>query len=77
MPKILEVNGYKFYIYTNDHLPEHVHVVKSGHEVKVVLVPELTITANYGFKSKELRKVIEIIIDHYEFIIEKWHETHG
>jgi len=76
MPKILEINGYKFYIYTNDHLPIHVHVVKSGKEVKVVLVPEVLIKDNHKFKIKELKRIIEIIEQHYEFIIKKWHETH-
>ena len=76
MPKILEINGYKFYIYTNDHLPVHVHVIKSGSETKVILVPEIMIQNNYGFKAKELKQIIEIIVGHYEFIIKKWYETH-
>jgi len=27
MPKILEVKGYKFYLYTDDHLPIHIQLV--------------------------------------------------
>lgn len=61
----------------NDHLPIHVHVWKGGSEAKVILVPEILIQDNYGFKTRELRDVIRIIIDNYEFILEKWHETHG
>ena len=77
MPKILEVNGYKFYLYTDDHLPIHVHVWKGGSEAKVVLVPETMIKDNYGFKSKELRQIVGVIEEHHEFILEKWHEIHG
>ena len=77
MPKILEVNGYKFYIYTDDHLPIHVHVWKGGSEAKVIMVPEIMLKDNYGFKSNELRQLIGVLEDNYEFIIEKWHETHG
>ena len=50
--------------------------VKSGKEVKVVLVPEVLIKDNHKFKIKELKRIIEIIEQHYEFIIKKWHETH-
>jgi len=58
MPKILEVNGYKFYLYTDDHLPIHVHVWKGGSEAKVVLVPEIILKDNCGFKSKELKQIL-------------------
>ena len=51
MPKILEINGYKFYIYTDDHLPIHIHVWKGGSEAKVLLTPELMIKDSYGFKE--------------------------
>jgi hypothetical protein len=77
MPKILEINGYKFYIYTDDHLPIHVHVWKGGAEAKVTLVPQISIQANYGFKAKQLKQIIKIIVDNYNHIIEKWYETHG
>jgi len=77
MPKIIEINGYKFYIYTDDHLPVHVHVWKGGSETKVILLPEILIKDNYGFKSKQLRQIIVSIEEHYELIIEKWNEIHG
>jgi len=77
MPNILEVNGYKFYLYTDDHLPIHVHIRKGGSEAKVVLVPETSIKDNYGFKSKELRQLLNITVEHHELLIEKWHEIHS
>ena len=77
MPKILEIEGYKFYIYLNDHLPVHVHVWKGGGECKVLLEPEIIIQDNYDFKSQELKSILRIIAEHYTFIIEKWHEIHG
>jgi len=77
MPKVLEVNGYRFYIYTDDHLPVHVHVWKGGSEAKIVLIPEILIKDNYGFKAKELRQVIHIIEEYYMLLIDKWNEIHG
>ncbi len=52
MPKILEINGYKVYIYTNDHLPIHVHVIKGGCETKIILEPEIFIQSNYESTPK-------------------------
>ncbi len=76
MPKILEINGFKFYLYSNDHLHIHVHVWKGGAETKIVLRPELLVKDNYGFKSQELRQILSIVIEYDEFIVDKWHEIH-
>lgn len=75
MGKILEVNGFRIYIYSNDHPPIHVHVLKGGAEAKVHLEPHLLIKDNYGFKSQELRQILVIIDEHYDDIKQKWHET--
>lgn len=77
MPKILEINGFKFYLYTDDHLPIHVHVKKSGSETKIILLPEVMIKDNYGMRSKELRQIINIIENNFELLIDKWHEIHS
>ena len=77
MPKILEIRGYKFYIYTDDHLPLHVHVLKGGSEVKINLAPEIEIVHNYDFKSQELRQILTITSENYEYLIERWHEIQG
>ena len=75
MSKILEERGYRVYIYSNDHPPIHVHVLKGGSEAKVHLEPELLIKDNYGFKSQELKQILTIVDQHYEYIKQRWHET--
>ena len=30
MPKVFEKDGYLFFFYMNEHLPIHIHVMKSG-----------------------------------------------
>ncbi|WP_084120011.1 DUF4160 domain-containing protein [Aquiflexum balticum] len=35
MVKVLENNGYRFYIYSNDHPPIHIHVLKADSEAKI------------------------------------------
>ena len=77
MGKILEVNGFRIYIYSNDHPPVHVHVFKGGSEAKVHLEPELMIKDNYGFKSQGLAKILKTIEQHYEYIKQKWDETYN
>ncbi|MEO0687116.1 MAG: DUF4160 domain-containing protein, partial [Cyanobacteria bacterium J06649_11] len=66
---------YKFIIYFNDHDPRHVHVEKGGGRAKVMLEEEIEIRSFSGFKSKELRKILGIIVEHYDYLIQKWDET--
>lgn len=75
MAKILEERGYRFYIYSNDHPPVHVHVLKGGSEAKVHLEPELLVKDNYGFKSQELRQILVLVDRHYNYIKQQWNET--
>ncbi|WP_339864042.1 DUF4160 domain-containing protein [uncultured Algoriphagus sp.] len=35
MPTVLRENGYRFFFYSNEHLPKHTHVEKSGFQKSV------------------------------------------
>ncbi len=39
MPTIFKQNGFRFFFYSNDHLPKHVHTEKSGMTAKFNLNP--------------------------------------
>ncbi|MGI8582815.1 MAG: DUF4160 domain-containing protein [Chitinophagaceae bacterium] len=38
MPKIYQYLNFNIYIYTNDHLPLHIHIFKQDRQVKAELV---------------------------------------
>ena len=75
MPTVLLIRGYRFFFYSNEHLPKHVHIKKGGSKAKLVLEPEVIIDKNHGFKLQEIREIVEIALEHYDYIIEKWNET--
>ena len=75
MPTFLYIRGYRFFVYMNEHEPIHVHVKKGDAKAKIILIPEILIDKNYGFKLKEIKDILGIINDQYEFLIKKWHET--
>ena len=75
MPKVLEINGYKFSFYSNENYePAHIHINKGTGNAKYWLEPELVEGYSYGFKLKERRDIKTIIQEHFEFLIRKWHE---
>ncbi|MBV6645924.1 MAG: DUF4160 domain-containing protein [Cyclobacteriaceae bacterium] len=75
MRTVLLINGFRFFFYSNEHLPIHIHVKKAEAAAKLVLEPEILLEKNYGFKPAEVSKIVEIVVEHYEYLIEKWHET--
>ena len=75
MPTIFELFGFRFYFASFDHEPIHVHVRKGDADAKVYVEPEIKVDYNHGFKSQEMRKILNIIISFQDEIIAKWHEN--
>ncbi|MCD8210379.1 MAG: DUF4160 domain-containing protein [Prevotella sp.] len=48
MPEILRLFGLKFYIYTRDHQPPHIHVVSADGSAKFVIEKEIRLLENFG-----------------------------
>ena len=74
MPIIFEQDGFKFLIYSNEHLPIHVHVRYGGGEAVFVMTEPVTLRESAGMKVKELSKAEELAESHREEILEKWDE---
>ena len=75
MPTVYREAGFRFFFYSDDHTPIHIHVKKGGALARIVLEPEITIDLNHGFKAQELKKVITIITKNYDHLINAWNET--
>jgi hypothetical protein len=73
MPEIFRESGFRFFFYSNDHEPVHVHVTKGNCEaVFTVLETEIVLKENYGMKSNELRLIKSLAEEKRELIIETW-----
>ena len=73
MPTVFKYEGYRFYFYSNEHLPKHIHVENGDGYARVVL-ETLEVTDSYKLKSKELKKVIKLVQENREKIEGAWHE---
>jgi hypothetical protein len=74
MPTILRVKGYRFFFFSNErNEPIHIHVEKTDSYAKFWLKP-IGVAVDYGFNSKQLREISEIIDENYDIIIIKWNE---
>ncbi len=77
MPEILRLFGLKFYIYTRDHQPPHIHVASQDGMAKFSISEEIVLIDNAGMKSKDLKLAESIIEDNKENILKEWIKIHG
>lgn len=73
MPTLFFLLGFRFFFWSNDHEPIHVHISKGEAEAKYNMI-NLELLENYGFKKNELRMIESIIEENQEIIIERWRE---
>lgn len=74
MPTIFTKDGYRFFFYSNDHEPIHVHVRRGGGEAVLDVSSEIAVRESIGMKPQELRRAIELAEEHRHLIIESWNE---
>ncbi len=74
MPTVFTQDGYRFFFYSNDHTPIHVHVQYGGGEAVFEVEGEVVLRESVGLKTKELCKAEVLASEHQELIIQRWHE---
>ncbi len=77
MPTLFIIFGLRFYFYSDEHLPMHVHIENGDGKAKVSIEPEIEVLSNNGIKPKDIKKALTIIETYKDDIIEKWNEFHG
>lgn len=74
VPNIFTKNGFRFFFYSNDHSPVHVHVQRGNGEAVFDVEGEVTLREAVGMKTKELQQAESLACEHQALIIQKWHE---
>ena len=72
MPTLLNLKGFKFFFYANEHEPKHVHVIYGGNFAKVELA-NLRVVKNF-MKPKDLQRALQIISENREEFERRWDE---
>ncbi|MBI1745302.1 MAG: DUF4160 domain-containing protein [Acidobacteria bacterium] len=72
MPVVFRVGSYRFFFYNlEDREPPHIHVAHAGYYAKFWLDP-VTLAASRGFRSHELTVIRQLVLEHRDFLLEKW-----
>jgi hypothetical protein len=74
MPTVFIKDGFRFFFYSNDHTPIHVHVKRGGGEAIFEVEGEVVLRESVGMKTADLARAEDLATEHQRLIIEKWHE---
>ena len=77
MPRIFEKNGYRFFFYSNEHRPVHVHVRYGDGEAVFDVEEAVELVESQNMKAGELSKARQLAEENRFLIVEKWHEHLG
>jgi hypothetical protein len=77
MPTVFEHEGFRFFFYSNDHTPIHVHVRYAGGEAVFIVEESIELRESSGLKVRDLKRAQELAEEHRAVIVSKWHEFFG
>ena len=73
MPELFRLFGIKFFFFSNEHLPIHVHIENADGDAKFEISP-VKLVNNNGMKNKDLKLAESIIEENEELIEKRWKE---
>ena len=73
MPELFGLFGIRFFFFSNEHLPIHVHIENADGDAKFEIKP-VKLVNNNGMKNKDLRLAESIIEENEELIEKRWKE---
>jgi len=74
VPTILNIEGYRFYFYSNEgREPAHIHVQKERAIAKFWLKP-VFLASSVRFSPKEIRDIQRLVENNHSQFIEAWNE---
>lgn len=80
MPTVERLGGFRVVIYTNDHRPEHVHVIGNDREAVFELrCPEgpPALRENYGLSRPEVSRIAAALATRLAYLCAEWSSIHG
>ncbi len=73
MPTLFRLFGLRFFFYSNENLPIHIHVANADGEAKFNVEP-VGLVKNLGLKPKDVKLAEPIIEENKDLIILRWKE---
>ena len=77
MPEIMRKFGMKFFFYSREHEPIHVHVRNTDGKAKFRILPQVELMECIGIKQKDIKMAKQILEMEKEYVIQQWNNHFG
>ena len=73
MPTVISIDGFRFFFYSNEHLPKHIHIEKAEKAAKFN-IDFIELVKSSWFNASELKQIRNLVEENQELLIQKWDE---
>jgi hypothetical protein len=73
MPTVLRQNGFRFFFFSDEHTPKHIHIEKGEMYVRIEL-ESLKVTDSYNINMKDIKLLQKVVKENKEVFIGAWDE---
>lgn len=77
MPTLLRLFGLRFFFWSREHKPIHVHVESADGIAKFEIETEIKLVENIGLSAKDITLATTILKDNRKEFLIKWINYHG
>ena len=73
MPTVLKIDGFRFFFFSDEHTPEHIHIEKGDSYIRIE-IESLKVTDSYNINGKDTKKLVKLVEEHKDKLKEAWNE---
>ena len=77
MPTLLRLFGLRFFFWSREHKPIHVHVESADGMAKFEIETKVRLVENHGLQPKDIKLAESILEENRELLIMEWNNYHG
>ncbi|ASJ76757.1 DUF4160 domain-containing protein [Granulosicoccus antarcticus] len=76
-PTVFREKGYRFFFFSREEVRMHVHVISGDGEAKYWLEPQIELSKNSKYSSKQLNEIKALVEEHENELIAAWQKHFG
>lgn len=76
-PTVFREKGYRFFFFSREETRMHVHVISGDGEAKYWLEPNVELSKNSKYSSKQLNEIETLVEEHNDELISAWKKHFG
>lgn len=76
-PTVFREKGYRFFFFSREETRIHIHVISGDGEAKYWLEPQIELSKNSKYSSKQLNEIKALVEEHENELIAAWQKHFG